>query len=866
MQNPLSELSLKAQAILFIIGFLLMMTATQLYFITPMLEESDIEEFVESQARLTEQIANNINSALSQTIREIKAISEFPGLVPIDGKEADAILTKMDQVTQHFNYFFLTDVDGVWKSYPKRPHLVGKKITNTQWIKETIASRDIHFIDVLYADAIDQLVSGFSSPVFSQNDEVIGVLRGVTTISQDNAFLQMIKDVTVGLKGYAFIVDSKARVLAHPQQDLSPKHFSDQQVLQYPPVKEALSGKSGSLEYTEGGTTWLSTYQHIPVTGWGLILQLPKEEVSEHVYEEVKSLNIVYLTIFLIGFFILALLSQLALRPLSLLLKNIRGERLSSKVIYSKNEIGEIAQEINTLFTNQKEAELALKESEERFRQLAENITEVFYISNLQTHQMLYISPAYELIWGQSCESLYSNPFSFVEAIHPDYREHVTHLLDRQLLGEKTEEVYPIIRPDQSMRWIRDRAFPVTDDDGNVVRVIGIAEDITYQKESEETIRESEEHYQSLLDISPDAIVETGLDGKIIYCNQQAAIMHGYNSPAEMVGQDSLQSMFEEDIHIAQNNAALLLDKGNFRNSTFRMRKKDGTPVPVEVSASLLRNADGTPKSFIGYIRDISEHREAEDKQKRLSNELLIKNKELEQMLYVTSHDLRSPLVNVEGYSRELEYSLKDLMSSIDHADGPSNIKDKITSILKEDVPESLHYIRTSVLKMNTLLKGILTLSRVGRSILMIEDIDMNEMMSDIVDSHRFRLNDLSIKTEVSELPDCKGDSSQINQVFSNLLDNAIKYKDSERSCVIHISGHKDKDQSVYCIEDNGIGIAPAHQDKIFEIFHQLEPNRVQGEGIGLTIATKIIDKHNGKLWLESELGKGSKFFVSLPS
>ena len=103
-------------------------------------------------------------------------------------------------------------------------------------------------------------------------------------------------------------------------------------------------------------------------------------------------------------------------------------------------------------------------------------------------------------------------------------------------------------------------------------------------------------------------------------------------------------------------------------------------------------------------------------------------------------------------------------------------------------------------------------------------------------------------------------------QVFSNLLDNAVKYADAERPGVIKISGYKDKTQYVYSIEDNGIGISPEHQDQIFEIFHQLEPSRVQGEGMGLTIAHRIIEKHNGKIRVESELGKGSKFIVSLPS
>ena len=246
--------------------------------------------------------------------------------------------------------------------------------------------------------------------------------------------------------------------------------------------------------------------------------------------------------------------------------------------------------------------------------------------------------------------------------------------------------------------------------------------------------------------------------------------------------------------------------------------------------------------------------------------ELTSRNEELKQLLYVTSHDLRSPLVNIDGYSKELEYSLKELMASIDSIHIPTDIKEKITATVTNDIPESLHYIQKSVVKMGTLIKGILTLSRMGRSKLTLNVINMNEMITDIVHNHRFRLDELKIKTKVSSLPDCKGDSIQINQLFSNLLDNAIKYSDSGRSSMIKISGYRDNNQSVYCIEDNGVGIATEHQDKIFGIFHQLDPLSVKGEGMGLTIAHRIIEKHGGKIWVKSQLGKGSKFCVSLPS
>jgi signal transduction histidine kinase len=263
---------------------------------------------------------------------------------------------------------------------------------------------------------------------------------------------------------------------------------------------------------------------------------------------------------------------------------------------------------------------------------------------------------------------------------------------------------------------------------------------------------------------------------------------------------------------------------------------------------------------------EIAERIKLEQVHEELLLELERKNKEFEQVIYITSHDLRSPLVNIEGFSKELNYSLQELTSSLDNKDISVNVKEKIDPIVKQNIPESLRFIHKSVLKMSTLLECLLNLSRLGRIELNIEDIDMNEMLSDIMNNHEFRLKEAGVNTAVSELPQCKGDRGQLNQLFSNLLDNAIKYLDPERSGVIKITGYTKGDQSVYCVVDNGIGIAPQYREKIFEIFHQLEPDRVIGEGLGLTIVQRIVERLKGSIWVESELGKGSKFFVSMPS
>ena len=257
--------------------------------------------------------------------------------------------------------------------------------------------------------------------------------------------------------------------------------------------------------------------------------------------------------------------------------------------------------------------------------------------------------------------------------------------------------------------------------------------------------------------------------------------------------------------------------------------------------------------------------KQAEQERERLNAELARKNKELEQIVYVTSHDLRSPLVNVQGFSKELDYSLKELASAINSEGVPMDVRDKIASILEEEIPEAMQYIQASISKMDSLLSGLLRLSRLGRAAIKTKKLDMNNLIADVASTFEFQIKEADVTLTISELLPCKGDATQINQVFSNLLGNALKFLDPARPGIIRISGYKEKEQSVYCVEDNGIGIAHEHQEKMFEIFHKLEP-AVDGQGLGLTIVSRILDRHTGNVWVESEPGKGSKFFVSLPN
>ncbi|MBV8939864.1 MAG: HAMP domain-containing histidine kinase, partial [Alphaproteobacteria bacterium] len=266
-------------------------------------------------------------------------------------------------------------------------------------------------------------------------------------------------------------------------------------------------------------------------------------------------------------------------------------------------------------------------------------------------------------------------------------------------------------------------------------------------------------------------------------------------------------------------------------------------------------------RRMVGTHTDITEQKEKEEQLKHL-------NADLESFAYIASHDLRAPLVNLRGFAGELELALKEALPLVDKAAAALKPKEQetIQTAFQKDIPESLGFIHTAVDKMDMLTTAILDLSRIGRREYRDELVDTTAVVKRCLDTLAYEIQTKKIQVTCEDLPPLLIDPLALEQIFSNILDNAVKYLDPSRPGMIRIQAKQLPGAVEFSIEDNGKGIAIVDRHKVFDIFRRAgNSSNVRGIGIGMAFVKTTLRRLGGKIWFESAPGMGATFCFTIP-
>jgi PAS domain S-box-containing protein len=356
-----------------------------------------------------------------------------------------------------------------------------------------------------------------------------------------------------------------------------------------------------------------------------------------------------------------------------------------------------------------------------------------------------------------------------------------------------------------------------------------------------------EEEYRAMFELSAAGQVQMDpQSGQFVRVNRRFCELTGY-SGEELLALTSADVTHPDDQAAEAAEFERLLS-GEQDEYTLRKRylRKDGSTFWAAVTAAMLRDGQGQPLRVLKVVQDVTELVEADRTLRDRTRELARSNAELEQFASVVSHDLRSPLLSINGCVELLV--------------------DQAGDRLDTDDMELLNLVRNSVRHMGELIKSLLGVARLGAGGFNIQDCDAEAAFEEAVQNIAALVQESGAKVTHDRLPVVQADRKLLGQVFQNLVENAIKYRGPDAP-EVHVSVQQMPEEWLFSIRDNGIGIDSKHFEKIFRIFQRLhrDESATDSNGVGLSVAKKVVERHGGRIWLESEPGKGSTFYFSLP-
>jgi len=483
--------------------------------------------------------------------------------------------------------------------------------------------------------------------------------------------------------------------------------------------------------------------------------------------------------------------------------------------------------------------ENSLRESEERYRMLLDGIKDYAIFMMDPQGQILSWNAGAELIKGYRADEIIGQNFSCFFPPEDIEQGRPEEILRLTTADGRHEEQGMRVRKDGS-RFLASLTFTALYDQAGNLR--GFSEFSHDRSES----KESAAKYRALLEAAPDAMVVVSQAGEIVLVNAQVENQFGYRRD-ELVGQKVMniipEGFAERLIADATRSTAEALAQHIGAGIELSGRRKDGTEFPIEIMLSPLESAEGI--LVTAAIRNISARKKSEQELAVANRVLEESNLELKQFAYIASHDLQTPLRSITGFVQLLQQEYEGK--------------------LDEQAQEWILRTVGAVARMQTLIRDLLSYSRVDARSGPFTQIPFLDIVNDALILLESSIHDSGGQVACDKLPIVMGDRSQLVQLMQNLIGNGLTYR-SDKPPHIHISAKRNGKDWIFSVRDNGIGIDPKHYERIFEIFKRLHNQKDRpGTGIGLAVCRRVVNRHGGKIWVESKLGHGSTFQFTIP-
>ncbi len=447
-------------------------------------------------------------------------------------------------------------------------------------------------------------------------------------------------------------------------------------------------------------------------------------------------------------------------------------------------------------------------------------------------------------IFGYSADEILGRPLAILAT--PDRMDEMPHILNRIRGGERVEQFETVRRAkDGRLLDIAMTVSPIRGPDGCVIGASKVAYDITERNASYRALLNSEARLAMALEAGSMGVWEWRLPEDRVKWSPQLEVIHGLK-PGTFPGTfDAFQAGIHADdrTRVLDGIRKALRQRAEYRNE-YRMMRADGSVVWLETRGRIVLNENGNPHRMLGVCMDITARKNVEEELLLQAERLARSNADLRSFAYAASHDLQEPLRIISTFS---ELLLRRYKGRLDPG-----------------ADELIGSVVESSLRMGTLIQDLLNYSRlINDGEIPSSDVDLNEALKWALDNVRTAIQESGAVIHAAALPKVRGDRVQLAQLFQNLIGNAIKYRGVDPPD-IHITAEQHTGEWVLAVRDNGIGIDPAYHERIFGVFKRLHGSEYPGTGIGLALCKRIVEKHGGRIWVESEKGKGSRFYFSI--